>query len=97
MPPFRSTLISPEEKRVRDHPICALCNRGKAVGLVVCWPCYRAHRLREGNARAEQIIEAFGERLEESQGVGARRAIYCPQCKTPVREGQKCPYCGRQT
>lgn len=37
---------------------CPLCNGKKAAGLLVCWPCYRAHNLRNGMRPAtQQIIE----------------------------------------
>src|SRR5438270_5658022 len=42
---------------VRSSTVCPLCQERKEVGLVVCWPCYRAWGLRDGNAGAESIIE----------------------------------------
>ena len=53
------------EERLRQHPVCPLCDGVKDAGLVACWTCYRAHGLRNGNPRAEAIIRAFRERLEE--------------------------------
>ena len=42
---------------VRSSIVCPLCHGHKEAGLLVCWPCYRAWGLRDGNAEAESIIE----------------------------------------
>jgi hypothetical protein len=42
--------------QVRAQAVCPLCRGEKAVGLLVCWPCYRNHELRYGNPKAEEAI-----------------------------------------
>lgn len=42
---------------LRQHSHCPLCHERKDQGLVTCWPCYRRHELKYGNARAEAIID----------------------------------------
>ena len=42
--------------RVRAQAVCPLCQSVKESGLLVCWPCYRAHDLRHGNQAAENAI-----------------------------------------
>jgi hypothetical protein len=46
-----------DHPRVRSGAACPLCRGRKEVGPVACWPCYRARGLRDGNARADAIIE----------------------------------------
>ena len=41
---------------VRCSKVCPFCGGEKDIGLVACWPCYRCHNLRNGNAVAEAII-----------------------------------------
>ena len=38
----------PDYHYVRDLTTCPLCNGVKTTGLLVCWPCYRSHDVREG-------------------------------------------------
>jgi hypothetical protein len=51
---------------VRSSTACPLCQGRKEVGLVVCWPCYRARCLRDGNAEAEAMIERAEAGLREA-------------------------------
>ena len=46
-----------DNMNVRASTRCPLCECYKAVGLVVCWPCYRLHDLRNGNPEAEAKID----------------------------------------
>jgi hypothetical protein len=32
--------------RASEH--CPMCGRDKDQGLLVCWPCYRLHNVRNG-------------------------------------------------
>ena len=43
-----------------------MCQGRKEVGLVVCWPCYRAWGLRNGNVEAESIIDGAEAELREA-------------------------------
>jgi hypothetical protein len=47
---------------VRASSDCPLCYAAKDRGLVVCWECYKAFHLRNGNADAENLI-ALAERV----------------------------------
>lgn len=47
-----------DHPNLRSFPICFLCQKPKEVGLLVCWPCYREHRLRYGNPEIERQINA---------------------------------------
>jgi hypothetical protein len=51
---------------IRASTACPLCQGRKEVGLVVCWPCYRAWGLRDGNAEAESMIERAEAKLREA-------------------------------
>jgi hypothetical protein len=33
---------------IRQSARCPLCERAKDQGLLVCWPCYRVHDMRNG-------------------------------------------------
>ena len=49
---------------VRQQLICPLCHNEKADGLLVCWPCYRAHNLRNGISPViVHILASVEERL----------------------------------
>jgi hypothetical protein len=48
------TLDNPHIRRSQQ---CPFCRGHKTIGLVACWPCYRAHDLRNGNPRAEHILK----------------------------------------
>jgi hypothetical protein len=36
---------------------CPLCERPKDQGTLVCWSCYRAHNMRNGNAALEAWLD----------------------------------------
>jgi hypothetical protein len=44
--------------RVRQHQSCPLCHRAKGFGLLVCWPCFRAYDLRNGNPLVDRRLDA---------------------------------------
>ncbi len=48
---------------VRANVLCPLCFGGKEKDLLVCWSCYREHRLRDGNPEAEQFIKSAEDNL----------------------------------
>ena len=48
-----------DNPRVRQQHVCPLCHGSKDHGLVACWPCYRGHAMKYGNAEAEEIIADF--------------------------------------
>lgn len=33
---------------IRKSRYCPFCSRQKDIGLVACWPCYRAQDMRNG-------------------------------------------------
>lgn len=41
---------------VRGSALCPLCEKSKDAGLLVCWSCYRASDIRNGNTEAELLI-----------------------------------------
>jgi hypothetical protein len=47
-----------DHPNLRLFPICFLCQKPKEVGQLVCWLCFRKHRLREGNPEIERQIDA---------------------------------------
>ena len=53
--------VTPEQQadhpRVRADGMCPLCGGSKDLGLVACWVCYRARRLKYGNPEAERQID----------------------------------------
>ena len=48
---------SPDHPNLRAQRICPLCGGSKDVGLVVCWPCYRAYDLRNGNPEVGRLLD----------------------------------------
>jgi hypothetical protein len=59
---------------VRSSTACPLCQGRKEVGLVACWPCYRARGMRDGNAEAEAMIERAEAGLGEAGEIIIRRS-----------------------
>lgn len=61
-----------------DHPLtrddctCPLCLGMKDKGLVTCWNCYRWFKLRDGNHKAELIMD----RYEAALASAGRNLIY---------------------
>jgi len=51
--------------QVRSAVVCPLCLKYKDIGLVACWPCYRAFGLRYGNKEADDLIEKAEAKLSE--------------------------------
>lgn len=45
-----------DNPKVRAGNVCPLCRGEKALGLVVCWGCYRKYGMRDGNEEAERMI-----------------------------------------
>lgn len=41
---------------LRRATLCPLCNRRKALALLACWDCYRAHDMRNGLQPATRHI-----------------------------------------
>lgn len=37
--------------------ICPLCCKVKEVGLMVCWPCFEKHDLKNSNAHIEERLD----------------------------------------
>jgi hypothetical protein len=55
----------------RHAALCPLCDKPKGEGLMlVCWPCYRAHDMRNGNPEVTRRIEAHEARL--ASWIGSR-------------------------
>lgn len=51
---------------VRQMTACPVCGNEKDDGLLVCWPCYRAHDIRNGlSALLTGILRATESRLIE--------------------------------
>jgi hypothetical protein len=53
---------------VRAQVMCPLCQGEKAVGLLVCWPCYRQRELKYGNPPAEAEIARYELKLTGDSG-----------------------------
>ena len=45
---------------------CSLCSKPKHSGLVVCWLCWWAHRMKHGNAEVENWLDRAEAELESS-------------------------------
>lgn len=45
-----------DHPHLRASPRCPVCGGTKDIGLVVCWPCYRAHGLRYGSAEIDRRL-----------------------------------------
>ena len=60
---------------VRAHEICPLCQGAKENGLLVCWPCYRAHDLRYAHQAVEKVI---GQAEETLAGEQRKTSQVCP-------------------
>ena len=43
-------------QRIRNDNICPFCSDRKDHGLIACWPCFRAERLRNGKNPAQRNI-----------------------------------------
>ena len=53
---------------VRASPICPLCHKNKARGLLVCWACFREYEMRDGNPTAERLINEAEAELLSNRG-----------------------------
>lgn len=50
-------MTTPDHPKLRNSPVCVLCHNAKDLGLVVCWICYRANDLRNGNEAVERQLD----------------------------------------
>jgi len=50
-------MLNVDHPRLRAQSICPLCGWAKDVGLVVCWLCYRAYDLRNGNPEVGRLLD----------------------------------------
>lgn len=48
--------MTPDHPNVRQSTTCPLCLEAKPQGLVACWPCFRAYKMRYGNPKVEAHI-----------------------------------------
>jgi hypothetical protein len=53
-----------DHPKLRSSTICQLCGEVKETGLLVCWPCFRVHDLRNGNPGVERALDVMEKATE---------------------------------
>ncbi len=52
---------------IRAQTVCSLCKGKKDTGLVICWPCYRRHDMRNGGDVVANRLIAIAEAKERGK------------------------------
>jgi hypothetical protein len=53
-----------DHPRLRARTVCPCCHLDKEAGLLICWPCFNLHDMRNGNPEVEAKLDDMEQELE---------------------------------
>jgi hypothetical protein len=42
----------------RAATVCPICDKGKSIGLVACWPCFRRFKMHDGKSAFAKAVKS---------------------------------------
>ncbi len=70
------TTITLDHPMIRAGRVCPICGDHKEPSLLVCWPCYSNHGMRNGGTeRVNGIIDSYEHDMMAARAASSRVAL----------------------